>query len=179
MAVDEELRALDALADAPAEERATALLHAFLWGNRADLGFRVTEGESASGDAAGGLVADDSAVLWQLLNTTGQSMLYCAHAVDVANGEWAHDFGCGYWTSAQSGESGTGVQGGPGFSGSWDVPAGTYVVSTGVWVNGRYYGDVQSPRTNIGGALSAGDAAQSDTRPRVLPRPGAGARSRW
>lgn len=44
-AVEEELRALDALADAPAEERATALLHASLWGNRADLGFRVSAGE--------------------------------------------------------------------------------------------------------------------------------------
>lgn len=66
-AVDEELRALDALADAPADERATALLHASLWGNRADLGFRVTEGEAAPGDATDGLVADDSAVLWQLL----------------------------------------------------------------------------------------------------------------
>ncbi|WP_369375400.1 damage-control phosphatase ARMT1 family protein [Streptomyces sp. cg36] len=66
-AVDEELRALDALADAPAEERARALLLASLWGNRADLGFRVTEGEQATGDVTGGLVADDSAVLWQLL----------------------------------------------------------------------------------------------------------------
>ncbi|MGY1452254.1 damage-control phosphatase ARMT1 family protein [Streptomyces sp. SS8] len=66
-AVDGELRALDALADAPADERATALLHASLWGNRADLGFRVTQGESAPGDATGGLVADDSAVLWRLL----------------------------------------------------------------------------------------------------------------
>ncbi|MCX5340309.1 damage-control phosphatase ARMT1 family protein [Streptomyces atratus] len=67
-AVEEELRALDALADAPAEERATALLHASLWGNRADLGFRVSAGEPAIGDAAAStLVADDSAVLWQLL----------------------------------------------------------------------------------------------------------------
>ncbi|MGK5496561.1 damage-control phosphatase ARMT1 family protein [Streptomyces sp. URMC 125] len=66
-AVDEELRALDALADAPASERATALLHASLWGNRADLGFRVTQGEPGPGDATGGLVADDSAVLWRLL----------------------------------------------------------------------------------------------------------------
>ncbi|MGP9023100.1 damage-control phosphatase ARMT1 family protein [Streptomyces sp. BR1] len=72
-AVDEELRALDALADAPADERATALLHASLWGNRADLGFRVTEGDPASGDAAGGLVADDSTVLWQLLPAGAQS----------------------------------------------------------------------------------------------------------
>jgi hypothetical protein len=31
------------------------------------LGFRVSAGESASGDAADALVADDSAVLWQLL----------------------------------------------------------------------------------------------------------------
>ncbi|OAR24952.1 hypothetical protein A8W25_17515 [Streptomyces sp. ERV7] len=66
-AVDEELRALDALADAPADERATALLLASLWGNRADLGFRVTEGESAPGDVTDGLVVDESAVLWQLL----------------------------------------------------------------------------------------------------------------
>ncbi|WP_236241777.1 damage-control phosphatase ARMT1 family protein [Streptomyces sp. CC228A] len=66
-AVDEELRALDALAAASADERATALLRASLWGNRADLGFRVTEGEAVVGDGAGDLVADDSAALWELL----------------------------------------------------------------------------------------------------------------
>lgn len=67
-AVEEELRALDALANAPAEERATALLHASLWGNRADLGFRVVAGEPEAGDAADpALVADDSDLLWQLL----------------------------------------------------------------------------------------------------------------
>lgn len=66
-AVGEELRALDALADAPAEERATALLRASVWGNRADLGFRVTEGDTAPGTAADDLVADDSALLRQLL----------------------------------------------------------------------------------------------------------------
>ncbi|ARQ69936.1 damage-control phosphatase ARMT1 family protein [Streptomyces marincola] len=65
--VDEELRALDALADAPAEERANALLLASLWGNRADLGFRATAGEPAPGEATPGLVADDSAALWSLL----------------------------------------------------------------------------------------------------------------
>ncbi|WP_149183437.1 damage-control phosphatase ARMT1 family protein [Streptomyces sp. TRM49041] len=66
-AVEEELRALDALADAPAGERATALLHASLWGNRADLGFRAS-GESPAGEVAtSALVADDSAALWQLL----------------------------------------------------------------------------------------------------------------
>ncbi|MFH9393828.1 damage-control phosphatase ARMT1 family protein [Streptomyces sp. NPDC017556] len=67
-AVEEELRALDALANVAAEERATALLHASLWGNRADLGFRVAAGEPESGDTtAPALVADDSGLLWQLL----------------------------------------------------------------------------------------------------------------
>ncbi|MFH9264697.1 damage-control phosphatase ARMT1 family protein [Streptomyces sp. NPDC017546] len=66
-AVEEELRALDALANVPAEERATALLHASLWGNRADLGFRVTAGEPEAAEAAPALVADDSALLWRLL----------------------------------------------------------------------------------------------------------------
>ncbi|MEV4427436.1 damage-control phosphatase ARMT1 family protein [Streptomyces sp. NPDC049602] len=73
-AVEEELPALDALAGVPAEERATALLHASLWGNRADLGFRVSAGEPVAGDAAvSALVADDSAVLWQLLPVGGSS----------------------------------------------------------------------------------------------------------
>ncbi|MEV0966384.1 damage-control phosphatase ARMT1 family protein [Streptomyces sp. NPDC049910] len=67
-AVEEELRALDALAYAPSHERATALLHASLWGNRADLGFSISAGESGTSDAAtSALVADDSATLWQLL----------------------------------------------------------------------------------------------------------------
>ncbi|OKJ44924.1 damage-control phosphatase ARMT1 family protein [Streptomyces sp. CB01580] len=73
-AVEEELWALDALADAPADERATALLRASLWGNRADLGFRVSAGEPTAGAAAASdLVADDSASLWQLLPAGGSS----------------------------------------------------------------------------------------------------------
>ncbi|MFF8962267.1 damage-control phosphatase ARMT1 family protein [Streptomyces globisporus] len=71
-AVDEELRALDALAGVPADERATALLHASVRGNRADLGFRVTEGDVTEGDTAPGtaaddLVADDSPLLRHIL----------------------------------------------------------------------------------------------------------------
>ncbi|MGW1467969.1 damage-control phosphatase ARMT1 family protein [Streptomyces sp. NPDC002308] len=72
-AVEEELRALDALADAPADQRGTALLGASLWGNRADLGFRVSAGEQAAEERAADdavaspLVADESALLWQLL----------------------------------------------------------------------------------------------------------------
>ncbi|WP_328722816.1 damage-control phosphatase ARMT1 family protein [Streptomyces sp. NBC_00247] len=67
-AVEGELRALDALAGAPAGRRGAALLHASLWGNRADLGFRISAGGPAkSGVAVPALVADDSATLWQLL----------------------------------------------------------------------------------------------------------------
>ncbi|MFC8229927.1 damage-control phosphatase ARMT1 family protein [Streptomyces sp. NPDC057287] len=65
--VDEELRSLDGLAGVPADERATALLQASLWGNRADLGFRGPSGESVPGEADPGLVADDSAALRALL----------------------------------------------------------------------------------------------------------------
>ncbi|MFF1544162.1 damage-control phosphatase ARMT1 family protein [Streptomyces sp. NPDC058291] len=64
---DEELAALDALADRSAGERARALLHGSLWGNRADLGFRLSDGEAEGRAAVPGLVADDSEALWSLL----------------------------------------------------------------------------------------------------------------
>ncbi|MEK8171754.1 ARMT1-like domain-containing protein [Streptomyces sp. M19] len=52
--VDEELAALDALASRPEEERATALLGASLWGNRADLGFRADDrGTGEDGEGTG------------------------------------------------------------------------------------------------------------------------------
>ncbi|MEU2617042.1 damage-control phosphatase ARMT1 family protein [Streptomyces sp. NPDC007157] len=57
---DEELAALDALGDDPDR----ALLSGSLWGNRADLGFRLS---AESGEAVSALVADDSADLWRLL----------------------------------------------------------------------------------------------------------------
>ncbi|MGW0854712.1 damage-control phosphatase ARMT1 family protein [Streptomyces sp. NPDC002690] len=73
-AVAEELRALDTLAGAPADQRGAALLHASLWGNRADLGFRASAGAPAeSGVVAPALVADDSATLWQLLPVGGKA----------------------------------------------------------------------------------------------------------
>ncbi|CAM5589848.1 hypothetical protein SGLAM104S_04793 [Streptomyces glaucescens] len=64
---DEELAALDALADRPADERSRALLHGSLWGNRADLSFRLSAEGADTRAAAPGLVADDSETLWSLL----------------------------------------------------------------------------------------------------------------
>ncbi|WP_438452694.1 damage-control phosphatase ARMT1 family protein [Streptomyces asiaticus] len=63
-----ELAALDDILGRPAGEQADALVHGSLWGNRADLGFRIS---SSAADTHGGdtppLVADDSEALWSLL----------------------------------------------------------------------------------------------------------------
>lgn len=78
--VDDELAALDDLAQRPVEERAAAYLQASLWGNRADLGFAVgspheERAPDRSGDPATHgtppLVADDSEALWSLLPVGG------------------------------------------------------------------------------------------------------------
>ncbi|MFJ3790787.1 damage-control phosphatase ARMT1 family protein [Kitasatospora sp. NPDC090091] len=61
-AVDDELAALSELDGLPASRRAEALLSSALWGNRADLSFRITA--EAAGSAASDLVADDTAALW-------------------------------------------------------------------------------------------------------------------
>ncbi|MFI9819379.1 damage-control phosphatase ARMT1 family protein [Streptomyces sp. NPDC052013] len=74
-ATDEELTALDALAGRPAEEQTRALLHGSLWGNRADLGFRLSAEGAQETAAVPGLVADDSARLRSLLGTTGTGTL--------------------------------------------------------------------------------------------------------
>ncbi|MEU2686687.1 damage-control phosphatase ARMT1 family protein [Streptomyces hygroscopicus] len=63
-----ELATLDDVLARPAAEQAAALVHGSLWGNRADLGFRIS---SAGGDGHGAgtppLVADDAEALWSLL----------------------------------------------------------------------------------------------------------------
>jgi hypothetical protein len=61
----EELSALDALAERPVEDQEQALLHGSLWGNRADLGFRLAakEGEPAADSP---LVANNSEPLGAL-----------------------------------------------------------------------------------------------------------------
>ncbi|MEU0004452.1 damage-control phosphatase ARMT1 family protein [Streptomyces sp. NPDC006314] len=72
---DEELAALDALRDLPEEERARALLHGSLWGNRADLGFRFSAAGAEAREPAPALVADDSETLWSLLPRGGTGTL--------------------------------------------------------------------------------------------------------
>ncbi|MFJ6212556.1 damage-control phosphatase ARMT1 family protein [Streptomyces sp. NPDC092296] len=64
-AVDAELAALDELATLPDERQDRALLLSSLWGNRADLGFRLTAGPAADAgaDAGSPLLGDDSALL--------------------------------------------------------------------------------------------------------------------
>ncbi|MHA5050436.1 damage-control phosphatase ARMT1 family protein [Streptomyces sp. SD15] len=64
---DEELAALDELAHQSVEDQEVALLHGSLWGNRADLGFRMTgaEGETPTDSQ---LVANDSDVLRSLFS---------------------------------------------------------------------------------------------------------------
>ncbi|GAA2536157.1 MULTISPECIES: damage-control phosphatase ARMT1 family protein [Streptomyces] len=74
-ATDEELAALDDLAGRPAEEQARALLHGSLWGNRADLGFRLSAEGTEEAAPVPGLVADDSERLWSLLDTAGSGTL--------------------------------------------------------------------------------------------------------
>ncbi|AVZ71286.1 hypothetical protein SLUN_02605 [Streptomyces lunaelactis] len=65
--VDSELAALDGIPRLPAAQQDTTLLHASLWGNRADLGFRLSAGESGLGERVTGLVVDDTTALWDLL----------------------------------------------------------------------------------------------------------------
>ncbi|MEU6274714.1 damage-control phosphatase ARMT1 family protein [Streptomyces populi] len=62
---DAELAALDDLAHRPAREQEEALLHGSLWGNRADLGFRLAGTGSGTADGSR-LVADDAEVLRSL-----------------------------------------------------------------------------------------------------------------
>ncbi|MFC7937795.1 damage-control phosphatase ARMT1 family protein [Streptomyces sp. NPDC057387] len=69
---DEELAALDGLDELPADERGRALLHGSLWGNRADLGFRLSDRGAGPRGEAEPLVADDSDALWSLLPARGR-----------------------------------------------------------------------------------------------------------
>lgn len=62
---DEELAALDRLTEQPFDEQAGALLHGALWGNRADLGFRLSAPGAPT--AVTQLVVDEGEALWSML----------------------------------------------------------------------------------------------------------------
>jgi hypothetical protein len=62
-----DLAALEDLQRLPAEEQGSAKLLASLWGNRADLGFRIGQSAQAREQGSAELVADDSADLWAAL----------------------------------------------------------------------------------------------------------------
>ncbi|WP_031521558.1 damage-control phosphatase ARMT1 family protein [Streptomyces sp. NRRL F-5123] len=66
--VDEELAAVQRLPHLLPEERDMAVLLSSLWGNRADLGFRISAGDGGAGERVTGLVADDSAAFWEVLD---------------------------------------------------------------------------------------------------------------
>jgi hypothetical protein len=67
--VDQELAALDELPELPIAEQQDALLLAALWGNRADLGFLLQAGGSATAGArVDHLLVDDRALLWSVLD---------------------------------------------------------------------------------------------------------------
>ncbi|WP_238017762.1 damage-control phosphatase ARMT1 family protein [Dactylosporangium sp. AC04546] len=72
-----ELAELDALQDLQEDEQAAALTAAALWGNRADLGFRLVSGGSHRVDE---LVADDTKALWGLLRGGGTICLVADNA---------------------------------------------------------------------------------------------------
>lgn len=63
-----DLRDLDRLVAAPDQAGLSGALAASLWGNRADLGFRMSDPGAQDKDQVDDLVADDSAELWSLLD---------------------------------------------------------------------------------------------------------------
>ncbi len=74
----EEITALDRLGALSPEEQRTALLHGSLWGNRADLGFRIQKDDGEASVAE--LVADDGDALWRLLTGAGTLVLVADNA---------------------------------------------------------------------------------------------------
>ncbi|WP_280436138.1 damage-control phosphatase ARMT1 family protein [Nocardia carnea] len=68
-ALDAELSAADKHPVYSPRERTTALLHAALWGNRADLGFRLSGSPAAGGDAPGRILDDQTAEVAHHLET--------------------------------------------------------------------------------------------------------------
>jgi Damage-control phosphatase ARMT1-like domain len=79
-ALEPDLAALDDLEHLPAEEQRQAKLLASLWGNRADLGFRIGTSPGQAEPAAARLIADDSAGLWAALGSGASVVLVTDNA---------------------------------------------------------------------------------------------------
>lgn len=69
-----ELAALDDVAELPPDARDRALLRAALWGNQADLGFRISAGETAGGP--GEPLVDDGDLLFRTLAASPRATVY-------------------------------------------------------------------------------------------------------
>jgi hypothetical protein len=68
--VEAELAGLDELTDLADDALDRVVVQAALWGNAADLGFRMTAGEASTGSTPGTII-DDSPRLWSLLDAAG------------------------------------------------------------------------------------------------------------
>jgi uncharacterized protein with ATP-grasp and redox domains len=75
-----DLAALDDLQRLPAEEQGPAKLLASLWGNRADLGFRIGQSPQRREHGSAQLVADDSADLWSALGPNASVVMVTDNA---------------------------------------------------------------------------------------------------
>ncbi|GFJ93198.1 damage-control phosphatase ARMT1 family protein [Phytohabitans rumicis] len=77
--LEPELAALEHILDLPPQKRTEVLLLASLWGNRADLGFRIgVEAAVGNHQDAAGLIADDTAPVLSLLHTGPQPIAVIA-----------------------------------------------------------------------------------------------------
>ncbi|MBO1330947.1 damage-control phosphatase ARMT1 family protein [Streptomyces sp. VRA16 Mangrove soil] len=72
----EERAAAERVAALPADEQSAALLHGSLWGNRADLGFRMGATGGADADGGSPVIVDDSDALWRLLPAGAAGTVY-------------------------------------------------------------------------------------------------------
>lgn len=71
-----DLASLDGLLSAPVDESLNAALCASLWGNRADLGFRLSDPASTSRDHTDELVVDDAPSVWKHLASRPGSVVH-------------------------------------------------------------------------------------------------------
>jgi hypothetical protein len=79
-ALEPDLAALDDLQRLPAPEQGQAKLMASLWGNRADLSFRIGQSPGSGDPGSAELIADHSADLWAALGPDSNAVLVTDNA---------------------------------------------------------------------------------------------------